>query len=117
MSNARFGQCFHYRENALSMAEKLKDIAQIYAIGITNETDDALLSALSSGGVENRDWYNTPTFEGLQDIRDQVIQQTCVAATPSPDLGPTTTLLPPTTSQTPTITPGTLSTTVRVVGK
>lgn len=80
------------------MATRLKDIAQIFAVGVTNQTDDALLSDLSSGGVENVNWFSTPTFEGLQQIRDQVIQQTCVAATPSPDLGPTTTLLPPTTS-------------------
>lgn len=67
------------REKALAMAGELKKVAQVFAIGITNQTDDKFLSALSSGGVQNENWFNTPTFEGLQGIRDQVIQLTCAA--------------------------------------
>lgn len=69
------------RQSALSMAERLKQEARIFTIGVTNQTDDALLSALSSGGLKNLDWFSTPTFEGLQEIRDQVVEETCLAQT------------------------------------
>jgi hypothetical protein len=73
------------------MAVELKSIAQIFTIGITNQTDDQLLSALSSGGVKGVDWFSSPTFEGLEEIRDAVVQETCIAVTQAPTTIPTTT--------------------------
>jgi hypothetical protein len=85
---------FQTRQRAISMANRLKQVAQIFAIGITNQTDDEFLSAISSGGEKNKNWFNTPTFEGLQEIRDQVVQLTCaggVGTTNPATSSPTTT--------------------------
>jgi hypothetical protein len=70
-----------FRESAISAASQLKTVSQIFTIGITNLTDFDLLSRLSSGGEENVNWFSSPTFEGLEEIRHSVVQETCIAAT------------------------------------
>lgn len=88
-----------FRQSALTAAAKLKgDGVEIFTVGVTNSTDENLLAALSSGGQMNVDWFQTMTFEGLEEIRSQVIQQTCLTAPP-------TTLPPSTTSMCSTIRP------------
>jgi hypothetical protein len=72
------------RERALAMAGLLKEKADIFAVGVTNLTDDTFLSNISSGGVMGVNWFSSPTFEGLNDIRDQVVQQTCITAATVP---------------------------------
>ena len=78
------------------MATLLKADADIFAVGVTNQTDDTFLANMSSGGVQNVNWFHSTSFEGLQEIRDQVVQQACIAA--------------PTVSTPTTTTPDSLST-------
>jgi hypothetical protein len=63
------------------MANLLKGQADVFAVGVTNQTDDAFLSNISSGGVQNVNWFHSASFEGLQEIRDQVVQQACITTT------------------------------------
>lgn len=69
------------RQRALDIASILKNRAEIFAVGVTNETDDVFLSNISSGGVANVNWFHSPDFEGLEEIRDRVVQQTCLVQT------------------------------------
>ena len=83
------------------MANELKREAEIFAVGVTNQTDDAFLADISSGGVRDVDWFHAATFEGLRQIRDQVVQQTCITSTSqttTPTTTPTTTTVSETTS-------------------
>ena len=66
------------------MANLLKEQADICAVGVTNQTNNVFLANISSGGVEAVNWFYSPTFSRLQEIRDQVVQQTYITNSPAP---------------------------------
>lgn len=60
----------------------------MYAIGITQFIDEATLKFLSSSPQEkDNNYFISPDFNGLQNILDTVLQNTC-GATPAPTTTP-----------------------------
>ena len=80
--------CLDAETAAINSAQAAQNVTMIFPVGITRGIDEELLKELSSGPQElNGNYFMSPSFEHLGEIRnqirEQVITETCFT-TPQP---------------------------------
>ena len=70
------------RARAISEAARLRQNAQIFAVGITNAVDETFLSVMSSEPqLKDQNYFSSPDFQSLEPILNSLVSQACAQTT------------------------------------